>query len=927
MKPYRRYLSGSLATLLILGAMMSTGAYAKSYEDVTADHIYAEQIEILSDIGVIKGTGDTEFSPEAPVTREQMALLLFRLMIGKDSAGTLNTSPFTDLYDKTYHGAISWANASGYILGTSDRTFEPAEGITMQDAMAMLVRALGHSSLQMNAGYPWTYIDAAVKLGLDDGMETVPYTKELTRAEVAGLLYNALTAEYLIPRTASNGMTFYESTTIIERVFGYEIDEAVIVATNKHSLGAADTVTKTGYVSVRTDDGLLTVRYEELGLAGDAEAHLGKNIKLVHKRDDKTRLTHVLGCTELGKTVQAQSITVGKNNAYIEIGGVKYQVVEALSDAMSTNANELLVYAWGNGGRLVPITSNAALADLLGVYDARLIFDNKDSTVADRLIIKSYGFGQLKISGGKVNLAGNLKESELTVINPDKAVSGDYVLYYFNADTKTLEIASALPVSESGTVTRLTADSAVVGGKTYKLGYSKLGISAESVRAQLAVGGKVKVVTFDGCILAIASADTPVYAPSQYLIAHSATTPVFTDGRFGYVMEAVIDGIRQTVFVSSPNVEVGRVYRYTADANGTLTLIPYVISEGVIESGNSAFVQSNAQNDEMAFIIESADGTTLIRGDSHHTLSAGRAPAFGSHTENASSVSFITDKDTLIITVKDGVISLSRGIYTSSVSIADGASVTAIFDNEVGSVETLRYLYVSDGELGSVDATASSVKVLAMTGRELIGDKVYTIYSVLNLATGEIQSMMSLDTELTAGKNYLTDTDGLISSSEASVDAGILTGYTGSTATVGDTTYALAADVKIVRLNSDGTVSAISLADAHMGRVELILKDGKLQSLILLGPASFTASFADGGITVGTDYAMASDHRIAVESLKKLDADTGEAIPVDLGGRTAERIPGSTFAFRLNIGELESGAYILRFSVDGKTFESGFAVS
>ena len=141
----KKSLSVSLAALLIAGNM-AAGISAVDYNDVKPENSFSEQIGILSDIGVIKGTGANEFSPDDKVTREQMALLLFRLMIGKDTAGTLNTTSFNDLYDETYSGAISWANASGYIIGTSASTFEPTGGITLQDAMTMLVRALGHSN-------------------------------------------------------------------------------------------------------------------------------------------------------------------------------------------------------------------------------------------------------------------------------------------------------------------------------------------------------------------------------------------------------------------------------------------------------------------------------------------------------------------------------------------------------------------------------------------------------------------------------------------------------------------------------------------------------------------------------------------------------------------------------------------------------------
>ncbi|MCI8388449.1 MAG: S-layer homology domain-containing protein [Clostridiales bacterium] len=827
----KKFMSGSLATLLLVG-IMSSGISAKSYTDVKAEDEYAEQIGILSDIGVIKGTSADEFSPDDPVTREQMAMLLFRLMIGKDSAGTLNTTAFSDLYDDTYSGAISWANASGYIIGTTDTTFEPTAGITLQDAMTMLVRALGHSSMQMNSGYPWTYIDAAVKLGLDDGLEDIRYTKELTRAEVAGLLYNALTAEYLIPRTASNGMTFYEATTIIERVFNYEIDESVIVATNNYAIGGAETVTKKDYVTIKTEDGFLTVKFSELGLAGTADENLGKNVRVVYKLDEKTKLVSVLGSTELGKETAADKITVGKDNAYIEVGGVRYQVVEKLSDTLSTNANELLVYTYANGGKLTQVKTNAELSNLLGAYDARLIFDDKDSETADRLIIKSYNFDQLKIQGGKVNIANNMKQTDLNIVNPDNAGNNDYVLYYFNEDSKTLEIAAVLPVSESAVVTRMTGTTATINGVKYNLGNEKLGITAESVREQLVVGEKVRVVTLNGAILTVDSASTSIYAASKYLIAESGTTPVFVNGKFGYVMEANIDGVTSTIFVTNQEVTAGKAYRYTTDAAGNYTLIPYTISGGVINSGNSAFIQNNSQNDEIAFIIENANGSSIIKSGSHHVLSKGNADAVSSTGMNESSMNFVTDAKTMIVVKNGSSYSVVNGVYNSSIKIKDGAYVAAIFSNEVGSVETLRYLYVSDGSLGSVDSTASSVKVLANIGSELIDEKVYSVYTVLDLATGKIDTMRSLESSLTVGANYLTSVDGFISSEAASIISGIVTGYTGTTVTIGEDTYTVAANATILQLNSDNTTTALKLADTHNKTVEIVIENGAVKSII-----------------------------------------------------------------------------------------------
>ncbi len=927
MKNLKRFISGSLATLMLVGAMI-TGASAKSYDDVASTDRYAEQIEILSDIGVIKGTSETEFSPDEKVTREQMALLLFRLMIGKDTAGTVNTSPFTDLNNETYSGAISWANASGYIIGTSQNTFEPRGGIMLQDAMTMLVRALGHSSVQMNNGYPWTYIDAAVKLDLDNGIEDLSYTKELTRSEVSALLYNALTAEYLIPRTASNGMTFYESTTIIERVFGYTIDESVIVATNHFALEGVDTVTKDGYVTVHTEDGFLTVKYAELGLKGEADEHLGKNFKLVYKRDDKTKLVNVLGCTELGKTEAAEVITPGKDNAHIEIGGVKYQVVEALSDALATNANELLVYAFDSDASLAQIKTNAALSELLGAYDAELIFNDKNSTTADRLIIKPFKFGKLEIKNGKVNLAGGMKETDLTIIDEVEASSGDHVLYYFNEANKSLELAAVLPTTESGKITRLTSTTATIGGKNYTLGSEKLGVTAASIREQLTVGATVRVVVFGDIILAVDTTVASIGAPSQYLIAQTTTTPAFIDGKLTYAMEAFIDGTVEAILVTNRTAVAGNVYRYTVADDGTFTLIPMRISGGSIVTGDSEFVQSNKRNDEIAFVIESAASTTIAPSGSYHTITAGSASAVTSTGNGETAVSFVMNDDTVII-VKNGTThSVLKGVYNSAITVRDGATVTAIFDNEIGSVETLRYLYVSDGSLGDVITTQSSVKILAKIGVELIDGSAYTTYSVLDLAAGKVGEMHSKSDALSVGTNYLVDAEGFISSTEASVAGGVVSGYTKTTITIGGETFALASDVKFSALLEDDTTSTVTIEDVFMGKVEFLVKDGKVTSVILLDEARFSASYADSKITVSAVDTLKDVDSFAMTGISVFDSESEEYIDLDTAALSEIQLPGANFSFEITLDDtLVAGDYLLTIEVNEVEFIVEFTVA
>ncbi|MBQ3178554.1 MAG: S-layer homology domain-containing protein [Clostridia bacterium] len=556
-----KVLSSTLAALLIAGS--GTMVFAKDFSDVD-DLSYAKtEIDMLSDIGVIKGTSDTEFSPDELVTREQMAAFLFRLMLNKEDAGRVNTTQFKDLYEPYYNGAISWANASGYILGTSKTTFEPTGGITLQDGMAMLVRALGQEKDNMNAGYPWSYINAGIKLGLDRGLEDVAYDKTLTRAQTAILLYNAMTSEYLVAGTTANGNVYYESTSLIEEVFGYDMADAVLVSTNTYTTGG-NTVVKNGYVTLTCTDGegkqfTMTVPYADMKLSGSANDRIGQSFRVIFQKTGNTY--SVLSTVEMSRTEEHTSAAVSSDEKTVTIGENKYTLVDKYSDSLATNNNELILYAYDDNGTLEQIETIGELKNLLGFYRITLIYDAGED-VARRAVLRGYELGQLNIDkDGKINLADGLTEEKLTggLTNPDKAESGDYVLYYFNENTKELEIGMLLDIV-SGTVRRITADTVKLGDDTYKLGNTTAGISAESIRNQLALGHTVNAVIWQDAVIAIHEG-TVRTDRSEYLVALSDAHRIYENGSFRYVATVSIDGETKNVYVKDGSAREGQVYR------------------------------------------------------------------------------------------------------------------------------------------------------------------------------------------------------------------------------------------------------------------------------------------------------------------------------------------------------------------------------
>ena len=211
MRNFKKFLTLVLAVMMVVSAMsFTTSAATTKFEDVDAENeALVKAVDLLEYMGITKGVSETKFGADELVTREQFALFMYRLMKGGKNApaNASNTTKFADLEDKTYFYAISWANAQGIINGTSDTTFHPKNGITLQDAYTMVVRALDYE-YEEELIYPHGYIDVAEQEGveLDKGLPAdVDYETPLTRGQMAIVLYNAFFAETAIP-TVDNKM-------------------------------------------------------------------------------------------------------------------------------------------------------------------------------------------------------------------------------------------------------------------------------------------------------------------------------------------------------------------------------------------------------------------------------------------------------------------------------------------------------------------------------------------------------------------------------------------------------------------------------------------------------------------------------------------------------------------------------------------------
>lgn len=114
---------------------------AGTFRDVPSGHWAFASVERAAKLRLVTGFADGSFHPDAPVTRAQFVLMLWR-MAGKPAAA--QKAEFTDTANGSwYQQALDWAVETGCVNGISATQFGPDAPITRQQATAILFRYSG----------------------------------------------------------------------------------------------------------------------------------------------------------------------------------------------------------------------------------------------------------------------------------------------------------------------------------------------------------------------------------------------------------------------------------------------------------------------------------------------------------------------------------------------------------------------------------------------------------------------------------------------------------------------------------------------------------------------------------------------------------------------------------------------------------------
>ncbi|MBQ1363015.1 MAG: S-layer homology domain-containing protein, partial [Oscillospiraceae bacterium] len=115
------------------------------FQDVPAGSWYEKAVNWAAEAGVVKGTSETTFSPDDPITREQLAAILYRYAQSKGEGFTgmwafpLDFPDAADVSEYAYE-AMCWMTMHGIITGMDDGTLAPKDNATRAQIATMFMR-------------------------------------------------------------------------------------------------------------------------------------------------------------------------------------------------------------------------------------------------------------------------------------------------------------------------------------------------------------------------------------------------------------------------------------------------------------------------------------------------------------------------------------------------------------------------------------------------------------------------------------------------------------------------------------------------------------------------------------------------------------------------------------------------------------------
>lgn len=230
---------GAIFMALVLGFSLNLTAFAAGegtgFSDVAADAWYTDAVAYVRDNGLMGGTSDTTFEPEGTMTRSMLSATLYRLA---GSPTVTGEDAFSDTEEGVwYTDAVLWASQQGLVGGYGNGLFGTNDPVTREQIAVLLWRYAGSPAAEAGADfsdesaisdYAVQAVDWARASGVVSGAEGNRFLPQsnATRVQVAAILRNYLTmAASEEPEPPEEGsrvlVAYFSATGNTERVAGH----------------------------------------------------------------------------------------------------------------------------------------------------------------------------------------------------------------------------------------------------------------------------------------------------------------------------------------------------------------------------------------------------------------------------------------------------------------------------------------------------------------------------------------------------------------------------------------------------------------------------------------------------------------------------------------------------------------------------------
>lgn len=742
----------TIAVVVAMAMIFSMGMITFAYSDVDADTTVGEAVGILSNLGIFTGFEDGTFRPDETVTRAQMAAIVCRsLDLAEAGGGTV----FNDVpADHWAAGYINTAQAQGIINGYGNGNFGPEDQVSYEQAIAMVVRALGYDLVaQSKGGYPTGYLSIASSEGITKNANG-KVGDAAKRSTLAMLVYNSLEVRLL--------------------------DQTSWTTDGSDEYSKSDDTILSKYLGVRKYEGVVTsVPFVDYAKNG-------------YDKDDTPEISienAYYTVYENGTQVKKYDDAIGVDCSLVDIGNLfGKKVVAYIGDDEDDNTGNVMVYAISeksNGNTVTSISSTQLVDEEDKEYyvDAQVSYRKTGATKvydldleSDALFYVNYeeesrpthtveinnktvtvttteDIAGLVAEGGRIDLISNDNDNKIEIVSvlaySDEAVikevdneddiltfdtyTGDLEDIDLEADDELVIVYKDGALAEAGDLEADDTVSVVEVGNDVRILY----VSSETVTGSVSsydttdqtvtiAGNEYELSNFNKVnnVANLANEDGIFYINVDGQIAHNETDST-SAGNYGLVIAVAQDSGIDNNYYAKVAMADGTIAEYdftskakfydeegkqaTSDDAETAEAIAEVIAgtSTVSTTGTKTLVK-NAYNAVFKFTFNNGDISKVktLKGDSSDSYLEANSKKYDADSMTYGSAGF--DEDTIVFGLKEAYSKTSKDVVNSDdLKIGKISSFFADGDDE----KTFASLDEDDGIYGVVVGYAFSATI------------------------------------------------------------------------------------------------------------------------------------------------------------------------------------------------------------------------